>query len=88
MKKRHELVSERTLGIVYRRILEYPGVTSKELAGDVALSDRTVRAATRQLMSRGMVLKKKSLADLRHSHFYSAEFLSSRQRVAIGAISS
>lgn len=87
MKKRHELVSDRTLGVVHRRILEQPGVTSRELAMVVAVSERTVRAATKQLVLRGLVQKRKSLADLRHSHFYSAPLIPGHQRAAAIAVS-
>ncbi|MFX0117684.1 MAG: winged helix-turn-helix domain-containing protein [Candidatus Hodarchaeota archaeon] len=87
MKKRHELVSERTLGIIQHRILECPGVTSRELASDVAMSERTVRAATKQLEIRGLILKRKKMADLRHSHFYSASFVSGSQTAALVAVS-
>ncbi|MFQ5979563.1 MAG: winged helix-turn-helix transcriptional regulator [Candidatus Heimdallarchaeota archaeon] len=87
MKKRHELVSERTLGLIHQRILEQPGVTSRELAMVVALSERTVRAATKQLVLRGIVQKRKSLADLRHSHFFSAPLISEHPRAAAVAVS-
>ena len=88
MQKRHELVSKRTLGIINDKIIQKPGITSKELASEVGMSDRTVRAATKQLLLHGRILKRISLNDLRHCHFYSAEFASSGTVSLRGAIGS
>ena len=88
MKKRHELVSQKTLNLISKVILQQPGVTSKNLAVQVGLSERTVRAATKQLVLQGQIVKKKSLQDLRHSHFFSASQIPIKNTTSLSGVAS
>ncbi len=87
MKKRHELVSKKTLGVISNVVLKQPGVTSKNLAFQVGLSERTVRAATKQLVLQGQIIKKKNLQDLRHSHFFSPSYFANNLKMSSGVAS-